>query len=75
MTAGVGVNFSRLRLAASSIGIEAMTTLTIYGQWSIYNRDIKKVETRLDKFDIELCDAETWKAPQGFNVSTVKVNE
>ena len=52
-----------------------MTTLTVYGQWSVYNKDIKKVETRLDKFDIELCDAETWKAPTGFNVSVVKVNE
>ena len=55
--------------------VAPMTTLTIYGQWSTYNKDIKKVESRLDKFDIELIDAETWKAPTGFNVTVVKVNE
>ena len=57
------------------IGGGLVTTLTIYGQWAIYNKDIKKVETRPDKFNVELIDAETWKAPTGFNVSVVRVNE
>jgi hypothetical protein len=52
-----------------------MISLTIYGQWATYNKDIKKVETRLDKFDVELIDAEIWKAPTGFNVTAVRVNE
>ena len=50
-----------------------MTVLTIYGEWATYNKDIKKVETRLDKFNVELVDAETWKAPTGFNVTTLRV--
>jgi hypothetical protein len=52
-----------------------MTTLTIYGQWTRYNPLIKKVETRLDTFVIELMDGESWKAPTSFNVSVMKVNE
>lgn len=52
-----------------------MTTLTVYGEWAIYNKDIKKVETRLDTFAVELMDGEDWKAPTGFNVSVVKVND
>jgi len=52
-----------------------MTTVTIYGQWAKYDPVTKKVDHRLDKFDVELIDAETWKAPTGFNVSVVRVNE
>jgi hypothetical protein len=51
-----------------------VTTLTIYGEWAIYNPDIKKVETRLDTFVVELMPDESWKAPTGFNVSVVKVS-
>lgn len=52
-----------------------MTTLTIYGEWAIYNTATKKVDTKLDKFAVELMDGEDWKAPTGFNVSVVKLNE
>ena len=51
-----------------------MTTITVYGQWAVYDESTKRVETRLDKFDVELMPDESWKAPTGFNVSVVKVN-
>jgi hypothetical protein len=52
-----------------------MTTLTVYGQWATYDEATKKVETRLGKFVVELMDEESWKAPTGFNVTTVRLNE
>jgi hypothetical protein len=52
-----------------------MTTLTIYGQWAVYNQHIKDVETQLDTFVIELMPDESWKTPIGFNVTLVKVGD
>lgn len=52
-----------------------MTVLTIYGEWAVYDKLTKKVETRLDTFIVELMDDEDWKAPTGFNVSVVKVSK
>jgi hypothetical protein len=50
-----------------------MVTLTIHGEWATYNADTKKVDTRLDKFVVELMNDESWKAPTGFNVSVVSI--
>jgi len=52
-----------------------LTTLTIYGEWAVYNTDTRKVDTKLDKFTVELMDGEDWKAPTGFNVSVVKPSD
>lgn len=51
-----------------------MTTLTIYGIQTHYDPKSKRTDSELTKFDIDLMDAETWKAPLGFNVTTIKVN-
>jgi hypothetical protein len=52
-----------------------MVSFTIYGELTKYDRESKRTDTSLEKFDIELAAMEDWKAPLGFNVTAIRVNE
>lgn len=50
-----------------------MATLTIYGVQTNYDPKTKRTDSELRTLEIELAQMESWRAPLGFNVTTIAV--
>ena len=52
-----------------------MITLKVFGEQTTYDPKSKRTDSELRTIELELSDSESWRAPQGFNVTTIEVKK